>query len=306
MTEGSATRPTRVWIDTDPAVGVPGCDVDDGYAIVQALGSPELEVVGVSTVFGNAPIDVVHPIACELLDVAGATVPVFRGAGSATELGKPSEASEALCGALAAAPLRVLALGPLTNVATVVRTHPELARRIEEVVAVAGRRPRQRFMVGDRGPLPDFNVECDPEAAVALMGAAQVPVALAGFEVATHVLITPAHLDVLLEGPPAARWLAERSDAWMAWWAEHLGSEGFHPFDTLAVGVLVAPELIELDEMEAAVVRTEPGEADYRGGTPVEAQLLAAPSLARGRPVRYATRAVPGFAEDLVGRLLRA
>ncbi|MGH9104805.1 MAG: hypothetical protein ACRDZX_03015 [Acidimicrobiales bacterium] len=64
-----STAPTlgarRVWIDTDPAVGVPGADVDDGYALLQALRSPELEVAGVSTIFGNAPIEVAYPISAE-------------------------------------------------------------------------------------------------------------------------------------------------------------------------------------------------------------------------------------------------
>lgn len=303
MTGTTPGQPHRVWIDTDPAVGVAGCDVDDGYAIVQALASVELEIAGISTVFGNAPIEVVHPIAAELLDVAEAKVPLYRGAGSAQELGSPTPASEALARALETGPLSVLALGPLTNVATVPLTRPELSGAIEEVVAVAGRRPGQRFMVGERGPLPDFNVECDPSAAAVLL-ASEVPLILAGFEVATHVLLTPAHLGRLRDGPPASRWLAERSDGWMAWWAEHLACEGFHPFDTLAVGFLVVPQLIECEDLQAAMVRVPTGEADYRGRTPVTPQLHAASALPGGRPVRYAARARPGFADDLMGRLL--
>lgn len=305
MTSTTPGPPRRVWIDTDPAVGVAGCDVDDGYAIVQALASVELEIAGISTVFGNAPIEVAHPIAAELLDVAQARVPLHRGAGSSEELGSPTPASEALARALEIGPLSVLALGPLTNVATVLRTRPELTGAIEEVVAVAGRRPGQRFMVGDRGPLPDFNTECDPAAAAVLL-ASDAPVTLAGFEVATHVLLTPAHLDRLRGGPRASRWLAERSDGWMAWWAEHLACEGFHPFDTLAVGVLVAPQLIECEDLQAAMVRVPTGEADDRGRAPVAPQLHAAPALGGGRRVRYAARARPGFADDLMARLLRA
>lgn len=296
----------RVWIDTDPAAGVAGCDVDDGYAILQALRSPELDVAGVTTVFGNAPLEVAHPIAAELLQVAGAGhIPLHRGAAGPGELGTPTAASGALAAALAAGPLTILALGPLTNVATALLTQPEIAARIDSVVAVAGRRPGQRFLVGERGPLPDFNLECDPRAAGVLLAAAGVPVILAGFEVATHVLIGPAHLDRLRAGPPAARWLAERSDGWLAWWSAQLGTEGFHPFDTLAVGVLAAPGLIVTEPAQAAVVPVPAAGPGWRGRPGPAFELHAAPSLPGGRPAMYARAARPGFASDLMTRLLR-
>lgn len=299
---GSPRR--RVWIDTDPAVGIPGCDVDDGYALLQALHSPELEVLGVSTVFGNAPLDVAHRVATELLAVADAGVPLHRGAASADELGRASPASEAIAEALSAGTLTVLALGPLTNVATTLQRRPELARGIAEVVAVAGRRPGQQFLVAGRGPLPDFNFECDPAGAKMLLDCPGLPITLAGFEVATHALVTPAHVARLGEGPPAARWLAERSAAWLDFWAENLSTEGFHPFDTLAVGTLVVPALIETEAMAAAVVQVRDAEPDYRGRPPRAIELHAAPSIACGRPVRYACSARRDFVDDLMDRLL--
>ena len=58
-----SAAPLDVWIDTDTAIGVPGADVDDGLALVQAFHSPELVVRGVSSVYGNAPLESTHPIA---------------------------------------------------------------------------------------------------------------------------------------------------------------------------------------------------------------------------------------------------
>ena len=57
---------TRIWIDCDPAIGIPGCDVDDGLALIQAFHSPELEVAGVSAVFGNAALEKTFPLAAEI------------------------------------------------------------------------------------------------------------------------------------------------------------------------------------------------------------------------------------------------
>ncbi|MGH2877310.1 MAG: nucleoside hydrolase, partial [Solirubrobacteraceae bacterium] len=128
------SRPRAVWIDTDPAVGEPGRDVDDGYAILQALRSPELGVVGISTVFGNTSRPTCDRIAAELLHHAGAgQVPLHSGAESAADRDR-TPASRALADALSEQPLTVLALGPLTNIATALRDRPDIAERIEQLV----------------------------------------------------------------------------------------------------------------------------------------------------------------------------
>ncbi len=282
-----------VWLDTDPAVGVPGRDVDDGLALLQALRSPELQPVGISTVFGNTTLPRAHPIAEELLREAGAdAVPLHRGAAEAAELGTETEASRALAAALDREPLDVLALGPLTNVATVLSRRADLAPRVRRVVAVAGRRPGQVFTVGSGAdPLPDFNVECDADAAAAVLDT-EVPLTLAGFEVASQVWLRRAELERLAAGPPPARWLAGPAERWRQLWERRFGVEGFHPFDTLAVACLATPRLVATEPAQAAVVEV-PG-----------TELQVAPALAGGRPVRYATRPRAAFTEELMRRLL--
>lgn len=305
---GGRSPARRVWIDTDPAVGEPGCDVDDGYAILQAINSPELTIAGISTVFGNAALDVTHEIARQLLTVVRAEhVALHRGAAGPGKLAVPTAASDALSAELDNAPLTILALGPLTNVATALTTHPELAPRIEQLVIVAGRRPGQRFMIGQRGPLPDFNLESDPQACQTILAAVEVPLVLAGFEVATHVRLEPADLERLAQGPPAARWLAERSGDWLRRWSERLDLNGFHPFDTLAVGVVLTPQLIECETVEVALVTTAGhDEPNWRGAPPpTPAELHAAQRLPDGRPALYAATARPRFRDDLMRRLLR-
>ena len=98
-----ARPPTRiaVWIDTDPAIGEPERDVDDGFALVQAFRSPELEVRGISVVFGNAPLSQGAPIARRLVrDFGPADLRVFSGAASENDRGVETEASRALAARL--------------------------------------------------------------------------------------------------------------------------------------------------------------------------------------------------------------
>lgn len=284
---------TPVWIDTDPAVGVPGRDVDDGLALLQALGSPELEVVGISTVFGNTDLERAHAIAGELLDLAGRDdVPLYRGAAGPGELGKPTAASCALAAALARTPMDVLALGPLTNVATALRD-PEAAALVRRVVAVAGRRPGQRFQVGTGQPLADMNFECDVAAVAELLAHEDLDLLLAGFEVASRARIGEQEIARLEAGPPAARWLAEPARRRLELWRARFGVEGFHPFDTLAVACVATPHLIEVDDVDVTIV-----------GTGATAELHATPHLAGARPARYAHRAAESVVSDVMARIL--
>lgn len=150
-----------VWIDTDPSVMRGGHEVDDGFALIQAFHSPELAIRGVSIVFGNAPLEQADPIGREIVKRLGPPeLPVFTGAASAADRGQETEASRAIASALRREKLTLLVLGPATNVATVLELHPELARRVTRIIAVAGRRPGQHFTSGKSGrAFRDFNFE---------------------------------------------------------------------------------------------------------------------------------------------------
>jgi len=149
----AASRP--VWIDTDPSAAPGGHEVDDALALLQAFGSPELAIRGVSIVFGNADLVTASRIGRTVVkDFGPPWIHVFDGAASAADLGRETDATRALAAALGQERLSILTLGPATNVATVVRNHPELSARIVEIIAVAARRPGQRFQVGPKQNLP--------------------------------------------------------------------------------------------------------------------------------------------------------
>src|SRR2546430_8070321 len=106
-----------VWIDTDISIGSPIREVDDAYALVLAFHSPEIRIAGVSTSYGNAPLGHTTHAARELVQRFGAAgnvrpEQVFTGARSAADLGRRSEASEALAAALEKESVTYVALGP--------------------------------------------------------------------------------------------------------------------------------------------------------------------------------------------------
>ena len=146
-----AQQKIDVWIDTDPAAGIEYRDVDDALALLQAFRSPELNIVGISVVFGNASLKEGYPIAKFLVEkFSDKKISVYKGAKEGDEVGRETTASKNLYAALQKKPLTILALGPATNIATVVKNHPKIAGQIKEIIAVAGRRPQQRFQTGTK------------------------------------------------------------------------------------------------------------------------------------------------------------
>ncbi|MDP1569300.1 MAG: nucleoside hydrolase [Vicinamibacterales bacterium] len=295
-----------IWIDTDPAAGLPERDVDDALALAQAFAASHLTVRGVSAVFGNAPLSDTGRIAADLVRLLGpAGVHVFPGASSAGMLGVETEASRALAEHLREESLTILVLGPATNVATVVMRHPALTSRIREIVAVAGRRPGQRFTTGTTNPAAhrDLNFELDPEAFRVLLDA-EVPLTLTPFEISSQVWLTGADLDRLATGGLAAQWLAGPARAWLQVWRDVFAVDGFNPFDTLAVAAVATPQFVTCEMLPAAIVLgpDDGTEARMQGTTPVEKPYLTvAPDVGSERRVRYCFEVAPEFKDHLIG-----
>src|SRR4051794_19092711 len=171
--------PQPVIIDCDPGH-------DDAMALMLAAASPEVELVAVTTVAGNQTLDKVTANAIRVLDVLGADdIPVAAGADrglihaaeSASEVHgetgldgpdlpppsrepEPLHAVELLAQKLRERPLTLIPIGPLTNIALLLATHPELAGRIERVVIMGG-----AIGMGNATPSAEFNLWADPEAA---------------------------------------------------------------------------------------------------------------------------------------------
>ena len=171
----------HVIIDTDPGL-------DDAVAILFALNSGRFDVLGLTTVAGNLGIDVTTRNAGRLLALLGATIPVVSGA--AMPLARPGideaaiHGDDGLGGVVLPEPLAephgyapywiaerlrashagsvdILALGPLTNIALLLRDHADAGRRIGRLIVMGGAVEDK----GNVGPHSEFNFASDPEAA---------------------------------------------------------------------------------------------------------------------------------------------
>ena len=251
-----ADRPSRVWIDTDAACIGGNADPDDCFAILILMNSPDVEIVGISTVFGNAPLSVVDRTTRDLVGRVVGKSNILVHSGSPTALAERTSSIEpahsAIERALEDGPLTIVCLGPLTNVAATLRRRPDLADNIGLLVSVMGRRPGHVFHPAEgrnssgilfgHGPIfRDFNFSKNRTSASVVLGRAE-HISLTPYAAAREVMVTRRDLARMKDGPGAAAWLAERAGPWLDHWEKDIGLPGFYPFDALAALYILDPQ----------------------------------------------------------------
>jgi inosine-uridine nucleoside N-ribohydrolase len=210
----------RIWVDTDIALGARHGDVDDGFALAALAAAhrqASVELVGVSTVFGNATAAVSEACARELLRRAGADVPVVRGAEGAGDL---TPAAERIVEA-GKNNIEIVALGPLTNLAAACRRDAGLPGRTT-LRAVGGN-------LSSRGFLPplwpfEFNFARDRKAARFVLALRWQRLTLFPLDVVRRLAVGAEELNELGKTSDLGNHLAEHSRRWLrrARW-RHLG-----------------------------------------------------------------------------------
>ncbi|MGB3980043.1 nucleoside hydrolase, partial [Planktomarina temperata] len=250
-----------IIIDTDPGQ-------DDAVAILLALASEELNVLGLTCVAGNVPLERTSYNARQVCELAGrADVPVFAGCdrpmgrglvtaehvhGDSGLDGAPlpapvmelqsTHAVDFIISALRTAPPKTITLcplGPLTNIATALQRAPDIAERIAQVVLMGG----AYFEVGNITPAAEFNIYVDPEAAQ-LVFRSGVDLVAAPLDVTHKALTTPAWSAALrAKNHPVCDVVAGWTEFFERFDSEKYGSEGAPLHDPCVIAYLIAPEL---------------------------------------------------------------
>ena len=287
-----------IIIDTDPGLGEPGSDIDDGLAIALALASPEVEVLGLTVVNGNVDsavgVDVARRLAerfgrPELPVLEGATKPLTRDmqavralfdaavpanphAARATErlLGptKTQHAADWMIEQVSTRPgeITIVAIGPATNVALAIQRDPQFPRNVAEVLLMAGSATGYAQNVTVVG---DFNAYVDPEALdIVLRSGASLR--MVGLDQTSQVMLNredAARLRIADNGDGVAQWIADCTEAWIDYLSEAFPNRTEHQtscflHDPLVLAALLRPELCT---WEPADVEVELGSELARG-----------------------------------------
>jgi purine nucleosidase len=235
------TTKIPIIIDTDPGIGYPGRDVDDGLAILAMLFDPSVEVVGLTVTFGNVSLQKGLRKARELLARAGRRdIPVLAGASSRFDLDRKTEASEFLVQASHQyeGQLRVLAIGPVTNVATAAISYG-FWPRLHSILVLGGTLSASQSWTQQQGF--DFNLRQDMAAARRVfLGAERLTVF--PMEPCRTISLGWSKLYQMHQRRGVTAWAARHSIIWQLLSPLLWRSFGFHPWDVLAALVLTTPE----------------------------------------------------------------
>ncbi len=291
--QGAGTR--RVIIDTDPGV-------DDAFALLLAMRSPELKIEGITPVAGNVPLELTLPNALRMVEIAGRTdIPVAVGAKVPLQrrlvTATYAHGENGLGGAVFPAPktkpiaepapsfirqivrkypgqVTLVTLGPQTNLAIALASDPDLARMIKGVVMMGG-----SLSGGNVTPAAEFNVYVDPEAS-RMVFQSGIPITMVGLDVTRKTALTDAHVKVLEDAATPVSLAAAkiaRNDIDLN--RKQGNTSGPNMHDSLALAAFLDPSILKwrkyyvdvetMGELTAGeTLGYRPNEAGLRGSAP--------------------------------------
>ncbi|MEL6319909.1 MAG: nucleoside hydrolase [Cyanobacteria bacterium J06626_14] len=265
---------TPMIIDCDPGV-------DDAIALLLAFASPELEILGITTVAGNVPLALTQANARKICEVAQRTdIPVYAGCPrpmlqipqTAEEIhGKtgldgtdlpaptlplqPEHAVSFLIQTIdrATTPITIATLGPLTNVAIALIQSPHIARNIKSIVMMGG-----AITLGNVTPAAEFNLYADPHAADVVFRSG-IPITLLSLDVTHQVLTTQERLaDLRAIATPVGQVAADLLSIYGQLDCDRYGMPGAPLHDPNVIAYLLQPELYSGKPCHVTVETTSP------------------------------------------------
>ncbi len=261
----------KIIIDTDPGQ-------DDAVAILLALASPEIEVLGITCVAGNVPLPLTVKNARIICELAGKTdVPIYSGCERPLKrelvTAEHVHGKTGLDGIVLPDPTMPIAeghavdfivetlrreapgsvticpIGPLTNIATAFHTAPDIVARVGRIVLMGG----AYFEVGNITPTAEFNIYVDPEAADVVFRSG-VPLVVMPLDVTHKALTTRARIEAFRAlGTKVGEAVASWTDFFERFDMQKYGSEGAPLHDPCTIAYLLKPDLFSGREINVEI-----------------------------------------------------
>lgn len=249
----------KLIIDTDPGI-------DDAIAIAIALFSEKLDVKLITTVAGNVSLDLVTENTLKLLTFFCKDIPVAKGAAEPLiqkfddaknvhgasgmdgyDFGEPNRSNlleEHAVNAMrrtileSETPVTIAAIGPLTNIALLLKMYPEVKKNIDEIVFMGGSLTR-----GNKTVMGEFNIATDPEAAKIVFESG-VNLVMAGLDVGLKALVYPQDSEKI-------KTFGKTGDMMYCLFQKYRGGSfktGLKMYDSCAIAYLLCPEMYDLQD----------------------------------------------------------
>ena len=287
---------SRVIIDTDPGV-------DDAFALLLAMRSPELKIEAITPVAGNVPLEVTLPNALRMVEIAGRTdIPVAAGAktpllrrlvtaayvhgenglGGAvfpdpTTKPEAEPAAEIIRRIVRKYPgeVTLITIGPLTNIAAALASDSDLAAQVRGLVMMGG-----SLSGGNITPAAEFNIYVDPEAA-RIVFQSGIPITMVGLDVTRKTALTDDHVAKLSAGNSAVSQAAAKIARKAI---DHTRAQGFlvgpNMHDSLALAAFLDPSILQFENYYVDIeVNGELTAGQTLGYSPNQGDLKRTPEM---------------------------
>lgn len=254
----------KIIIDCDPGI-------DDAFLLAMAVASDAVDILGVTTTYGNVGLGHTTTNALRVLDWLGSDIPVHAGVErallgpmvdasvyhgttglEAPRIGAPRRQATSrngvsfLIDAVMGSDEKVtlIASGPLTNLAVALRLEPKIASRIERIVFMGGSTD-----YGNDSPAAEFNMLCDPFAAQIVLDSA-VPKAMFGLNVTHKVIATPQEVGRMRGlGNETGEVFAEMAEFFAKVYRDRYGFAGSALHDPCTIAWLLQPDIFTMRAM---------------------------------------------------------
>ncbi len=261
----------KIIIDTDPGI-------DDAIALCYAIAHPDLDVIALTTIFGNVGTDLAVDNALRLCELLGVEIPVAKGAevplsiqpnpvadfvhglngfGEITLPGPSYNASNLSAAELIidlvhkhSGEISLVAVGPLTNLALALEISPDIAELVSEVIIMGG----AFHCDGNVTPKAEANLWNDPHAGKAVFNA-QWPIVVHGLDVTYKIKFATGYLDQLAKNSPrTGGFLRDAARFYIDFYQRHHNFDGCCPHDLLALSYATNPDWFTLENGHLDVI----------------------------------------------------
>lgn len=262
----------KLLIDTDPGI-------DDAMAIIYAARDPRIELMGLTTVFGNVPVEIATRNALALVEHCGLQIAVAQGAGRPMSLPPfaPSAHVHGVDGFGALPPMQpqhrataesavdfmtrlarenpgaltVCAIGPITNVAQAILADAEFAQNVARIVFMGGALDAP----GNITPYAEANTYHDPHALNVVLGSG-APVLMIGLDVTMQTQLRAADFAALAEAAPHDGGFLQGMAGHYLDFYRSIGQEGCALHDPMAVIACLDPQFFETERVAVSTVES--------------------------------------------------
>lgn len=264
MSQPVPSTPKKIIIDTDPGI-------DDAFALCYAMMHPDIEIVALTTIFGNVDMQLATDNAVRLCQLTNTSISVAAGATAPLTIApnphsyfvhgdngfgnvelplqqyQPAEldAADTIIASILNDPgsITLVAVGPLTNLALALQREPAIAMQVNSVVIMGGAFDKP----GNVTPHAEANIWNDPHAAKAVLQA-DWPVTVLGLDVTHQVSFNREFFDELASNSPdIGGFLHDSAEYYIDFYEQKSGFNGCCPHDQLALTYVTHPEWYDCD-----------------------------------------------------------